>query len=127
MSLNGILEAFHASSASPQQIARQAKWMIGSSGAFASGLWAFSRWGVGSTERCLVYASCLSMVVRIVYAGDHARQYFNKTLPISLTDILPHPAIIAIAAIGAAVVRRLDGFQVLIAIGGFGFITLAAL
>jgi oligosaccharide translocation protein RFT1 len=126
MSLNGILEAFHASSASPQQIARQAKWMIGSSGAFAGGLWV-SRWRVGSTEQCLVYASCLSMVVRIVYAGDHARQYFKKTIPISVKDILPHPTILAIAAVGAAVVRRLDGVQVLVGVAGFGLITLAAL
>jgi oligosaccharide translocation protein RFT1 len=127
MSLNGILEAFHASSASPSQIASQAKWMIGSSGAFAGGLWVLGRWGMGGTEQCLVYASCFSMIVRIVYAGNHARQYFKKTTPISIMDILPHPTIIAIAAVGAAVVRRLDGNQVVLGVGGFGLITLAAL
>jgi len=127
MSLNGILEAFHASSASPAQIARQARWMIGSSGAFAGGLWVLGEARVGSTEQCLVYASCLSMVVRIVYAGNHARQYFKKTLPIPITDVLPHPTILAIAAVGAAVVRRLDGINVLLGVGGFGLIALAAL
>jgi len=127
MSLNGILEAFHASSASPAQIARQAKWMIGSSVSFAGGLWVLSRWGVGSTEQCLVYASCLSMVVRIVYAENHARQYFKETKPISIMEILPAPTIVAIAAVGASVVRRLDGIQVLLGTGGFGMITLAAL
>jgi oligosaccharide translocation protein RFT1 len=127
MSLNGILEAFHASSASPSQIASQAKWMIGSSGAFAGGLWVLGRWGMGGTEQCLVYASCFSMIVRIVYAGNHARQYFKKTIPISIMDILPHPTILAIAAVGGGVVRRLDGIQVLVGVGGFGLITLAAL
>ena len=128
MSLNGILEAFHASSASPEQIARQARWMIGSSGAFASGLWILSGAKLGiSTEQCLVYASCLSMIVRIIYAGHHARQYFKKSIPISITEILPHPTILAIAAAGAAVVRRLDGVKVLLGVAGFGLIILIAL
>jgi hypothetical protein len=82
---------------------------------------------MGGTEQCLVYASCLSMIARIVYAGNHARQYFNKTLPIPIMEILPHPTILAIAAVGAAVVRRLDGIQVLVGVGGFAMITLAAL
>jgi hypothetical protein len=42
-------------------------------------------------------------------------------------DILPHPTILAIAAVGGGVVRRLDGIQVLVGVGGFGLITLAAL
>jgi len=128
MSLNGLLEAFHASSASPGQIAKQARWMIASSGAFAVGLWVLSGAKLGiSTEQCLVYASCLSMIMRIIYAGNHARQYFEKTLPISITEILPHSTILAIAAVGAAVVRRLEGLQVLLGTGGFGLITLIAL
>lgn len=128
MSLNGILEAFHASSASPEQIARQARWMFGSSGAFAGGLWVLTKgdWGY-STEQCLVFASCLSMAVRIFYAGNHAQRYFRKILPISMTEILPHPTILAIAAVGAAVVRRLEGIRVLAGVGVFGFVTLAAL
>lgn len=132
MSLNGILEAFHASSASPGQIAKQARWMIASSVAFAGGLWvlgvAKAQMGMDiSTEQCLVYASSLSMMVRIIYAGNHARQYFEKTFPISFMEVLPHPTILAIAAVGAAVSRRLEGLQVLLGVGGIGLITLIAL
>jgi hypothetical protein len=67
------------------------------------------------------------MVIRILYAGNHARQFFKKTLPISITEVLPHPTILAIAVVGAAVVRRLEGIKVLLGIGGFGVMTLAAL
>lgn len=128
MSLNGILEAFHASSASPAQIAKQARWMIASSVAFAGGLWLLSANTPGgiSTEQCLVYASCISMIVRIVYAGSHAMRFFSKT-PIRITDVLPHPTVMAIAAVGAAVLRRLEGMKVLAGVGVFGITTLAAL
>lgn len=128
MSLNGILEAFHASLASPAQIAKQARWMIASSVAFAGGLWVLSTNTPGgiSTEQCLVYASCISMIVRIVYAGSHAMRYFSKT-PIRITDVLPRPTVLAIAAVGAAVLRRLDGVKVLAGVGFFGILTLAAL
>jgi oligosaccharide translocation protein RFT1 len=130
MSLNGILEAFHASSASPAQIAKQARWMIASSGAFAAGLWVLSgtRPGGISTEQCLVYASCISMIVRIVYAGSHAGRFlFSDKLPIRITEILPHPTILAIAAVGAAVLRSLEGIKILAGVGVFGLIVLAAL
>jgi oligosaccharide translocation protein RFT1 len=132
MSLNGILEAFHASSATPQQIGRQARWMMGSSLAFAGSLWLLARERPGgiSTEQCLVIASCVSMGVRILYAGNHAIRYF-QTSPnghgIKATDILPHPAILAVVAVAAAVLRKLKGIQVLLATGAFGIVTLAIL
>jgi hypothetical protein len=101
--------------------------MIGSSVVFAVGLWGLAREKSGgiSTEQCLVFASCLSMVVRITYAGNHIRAFFDQR--IATSDILPHPLILGIAAVGAAVLRRLEGFRVLIGVGAFGIITLAAL
>lgn len=132
MSLNGILEAFHASSASPAQIGRQARWMMGSSVAFAVSLWSLANLRPGriSTEQCLVLASCASMVVRIIYAGNHALRYFANAPSggsTRLKDILPHPAILAIGAAAATILRRLEGVEVLLATGAFGVVTLAVL
>lgn len=128
LSLNGILEAYHASSATPSQIARQARWMIASSLAFAGGLWAMTRYYIPvgmTTEQYLVVASCLSMIVRIIYAALHARQYGR----ITLRGALPHPATIAVALGGAAVLRAgaLEGKQLIAATAAIGLVTLTTL
>jgi len=97
LSLNGILESFHAASANPEQVARQAKYMIASSGAFALSLLVLTRGAelaalsdikarvtdifgakpslfVYTTEQALIYSSCIAMLVRIAYAFMHARR-----------------------------------------------------
>jgi len=66
------------------------------------------------------------MIVRIVYAGSNAMRYFSKT-PIRITDVLPHPTVMAIAAVGAAGLRGLEGMKILVGVGVFGMMTLAAL
>jgi oligosaccharide translocation protein RFT1 len=88
LSLNGILEAFHASSASPKQIARQARWMIASSAAFVFALWSMIEWsdipalGIHlGKEEALIYASCVTTLVRITYAYWHVRRFFTCLLP----------------------------------------------
>jgi oligosaccharide translocation protein RFT1 len=133
MSLNGILEAFHASSATPAEIGKQARWMMASSVGFAGALWTLSssRPGGITTEQCLVLASCVSMAVRIVYAGGHARRYFasrsDQGTSIKVAEVLPHPATLAITAVAAAVLRRAAGVQIILATGAFGVLTLAVL
>ncbi|KLT41758.1 hypothetical protein CC85DRAFT_296872 [Cutaneotrichosporon oleaginosum] len=109
LSLNGILEAFHAASATPAQVAHQAWAMGASSAAFVLALWRIS--GVVSREEALVYASCVGMGVRIAYAASHAVRYARareresegedegQRLRLRLR-ILPHPAVFA--AVGAA-------------------------
>ena len=130
LSLNGILEAFHASSATPAQISKQARWMMGSSASFAVGLWGLTSYrprGL-TTEQYLVIASCLSMVVRIIYAARHLSRYFYaKATPIRLSEVLPHPIIIAVAMSGAAILRSLRGLQVLGATAVIGLVTLITL
>jgi len=105
---------------------------MGSSVAFAGSLWLLARERPGgiSTEQCLVIASCVSMGVRILYAGNHAIRYFStkpKGAGIKATDILPHPAILAVVAVAATVLRKLEGIQVLLATAAFGIVTLAIL
>jgi oligosaccharide translocation protein RFT1 len=88
LSLNGILEAFHASTATPAEVARQARWMIGGSGVFVLSLGGLTHLPIrlGSvavprptTEQALIYSSCAAMVVRIDYAYNHAVRYARRT------------------------------------------------
>jgi oligosaccharide translocation protein RFT1 len=84
LSLNGILEAFHTSSATPAEIAKQARWMIGSSLAFVAALLLMIRLpkGMMGKEEALLYASCLAMSVRIAYAYLHVRRFFRRPMPV---------------------------------------------
>ncbi len=80
LSLNGILEAFHSSSARPDQVATQARWMIGGSLVFTMILFSLTRLPDGfnwDTEQALIFANCMSMFVRIEYAWRHARIFFD--------------------------------------------------
>lgn len=80
LSMNGILEAFHAASASPQQVKTQAKWMIGSSAVFVASLAVLSAGFSGlQKEQVLIWASCAAMVVRIAYAYLHAKRFLATT------------------------------------------------
>ncbi|KAL1405510.1 Oligosaccharide translocation protein rft1 [Vanrija albida] len=110
LSLNGILEAFHAASATPAQVARQAKVMVASSGVFALSLWALARGTIATvtTEQALIYASCTAMLVRIGYALVHARSVVRQRQPASaflrIGSVLPKwPIRIAVAVLGGVV------------------------
>ena len=91
MSLNGILEAFHTASATPAQVAKQAKFMILSSATFVITLLALVKGRIGTTEQALIYASCAAMVVRIAYAWTHAVRFQAGKL--GMRSVLPDPAI----------------------------------
>lgn len=100
LSLNGILEAFHAASATPAQVALQAKVMIASSGVFALALYLLAqRAGSYTTEQALIYASCVAMAVRVVYAFSHARRVAG-----SLSGILPKMGVVGALAVFGSVV-----------------------
>lgn len=103
LSLNGILESFHTASASPEQVATQAKYMVLSSAAFVGALFLLVKNQVGTTEQALIYASCAAMVVRIAYAWAHARRFHSGRL--SLRDVIPKPLVVAVVAIFGATLR----------------------
>ena len=109
LSLNGILEAFHASSANPEQVAKQARLMIGSSLAFAAGLYGLTHLPKGvelDTERALIYANCVAMVVRIAYAWQHARTFFaGKHGHLSILQVAPRWQMM-LAALASGVLLR---------------------
>lgn len=118
LSLNGILEAFHSSSATSAEVAVQARWMIASFVAFTGVLYSLTHvtadttWKA-STEQSLIFASCAGMVVRILYAYLHARRFFGRegdtkgNGPVfGLKRISPSIAVIGVAALDAAVLRE---------------------
>lgn len=110
LSLNGILEAFHAASASPAQIAQQA-WVMGASSVtFIGALWYLTAGagiaaGAGASytrEQALIYASCASMLVRIAYAGTHAATFARKRG--ERLSALPRLPVLAAVGLAGAVV-----------------------
>lgn len=101
LSLNGILEAFHTASATPAQVATQAKYMVLSSAAFVAALFALVQAHYGTTEQALIYASCAAMVVRIGYAWAHAARLGK----LSVRGVVPKPLVIAVVAVFAVVLR----------------------
>ena len=111
LSLNGLLEAFHASSASPKQVALQARWMLASSTAFVAALFGFRTLVPAvPTEKALILSSCMGMLVRIAYALWHARTFFTDTdasqeTLFRLSQILPSKAV-AMTAGGSGVILR---------------------
>lgn len=103
LSLNGILESFHTASATPAQVAKQAKFMVLSSAAFVAVLFALVRGRMGTTEQALIYASCAAMAVRIGYAWSHAVRFQGGKL--SLRNVIPRPLVVAVVAVFSAVLR----------------------
>lgn len=123
LSLNGILEAFHTASATPAQVATQAKFMVLSSAAFVAALLALVKSRIGTTEQALIYASCAAMAVRIGYAWAHAVRFQEGKL--SLRGVVPKPLVIACVAqfavalrLAAAKAQSLDTLQGLALIVG---------
>ncbi|KAL7422307.1 Oligosaccharide translocation protein rft1 [Cryptotrichosporon argae] len=122
LSLNGILEAVHAATARPADLARQARWMAASSAAFVAALVALTQGtqrtatqshsralpvlGHITTEQALVYASCAAMAVRITYAAAHAHRYLApRGLTLSVRAALPKPPVLAAAAAAGLALR----------------------
>jgi len=141
LSLNGILEAFHAASATPEQIARQARWMIGSSVAFAGGLYTLIRLPEVArlgTERALIYASCLAMLVRIIYAWKHARLVLSgRRGSLSISGVTPEWQVTVPTLISGGLLRVIQrtgrwasswrGWEELVGLGGILGLTVLAI
>ena len=112
LSLNGILEAFHAASATPEQVSLQARWMSGSSVAFALTLFFFTHIPDAvalGTEQSLIYASCLGMMVRIGYAWRHARMNLARRIEKpNFWFVIPRWQVVSAALFGGTALRLLE-------------------
>ena len=116
MCLNGILESFHTATATPAEVALQAKWMLASSATFMASLVLLTKTSLGEElarqisygptvgiEQVLIAASCLSMIVRILYAFLHARKKVGSALGIK--DLVPR-GLVNVVIMAAGVILR---------------------
>jgi hypothetical protein len=72
--LNGILDAFVTSVATPAQLRTQSLWMLIFTGIYAVAAWFFLRvWSLGSVG--LIFANMVNMVLRIVWSWHFIKQY----------------------------------------------------
>ena len=80
LAVNGLLEAFISSVASPKDLDVQNRVMVGSSIAFLAAGWGCLQWreGAGMGARGLVVANAVAMMPRIVWGIRYARAWFRR-------------------------------------------------
>ena len=80
LAVNGLLEAFISSVASPKDLDVQNRVMVGSSIAFIAAGWGCLQWreGAGMGARGLVVANAVAMMPRIVWGIRYARRWFRR-------------------------------------------------
>ncbi|OJA11584.1 hypothetical protein AZE42_01937 [Rhizopogon vesiculosus] len=76
LAINGVLEAFFSSIATPQDLRRQSRWLIGFSIVFILSAIGFYASGFGDVS--LVYANIINLSARIIYAAQYASTFFKK-------------------------------------------------
>lgn len=89
LSLNGILESFFAATSGVRGLGGQSAFLVACSGAFAASLWGLDQLQSHSItpsrlvpwltpETSLVYANCIQMLLRIVFAARHAKRLYGR-------------------------------------------------
>lgn len=89
MAINGILESFVASVATPTDLARQSRAMLLFSLIFLSSSWVFfAKMGMGGEG--LVWANCINMTARIVWSCVFMMRWFAESKGrLDWTDAIP--------------------------------------
>lgn len=90
LSMNGGLEAFHSSTASPDDLREQSWWMFGYSGLYILAAISFHELGLGDAS--LVYANIVNLSARILFTMAFTFRYFRKhtnSAPFGVSDIFP--------------------------------------
>ncbi|KAF5326076.1 hypothetical protein D9611_000906 [Ephemerocybe angulata] len=77
LALNGGLEAFLSSAASPSDLNRQSRWMFGFSVIYVSTAMLFYRLGLGDVS--LIYANTVNLSARIIYCLAFASRFFGAS------------------------------------------------
>ncbi|KDR74152.1 hypothetical protein GALMADRAFT_227845 [Galerina marginata CBS 339.88] len=109
LAVNGGLEAFLSSVASPQELNSQSRWMIGFSLVYIVSAVLFYRTGLGDAS--LVYANIINLSVRIAYALRYTARFFDRSQdrqrpPIfHPRDALPSPVLLGVCALSALAIR----------------------
>lgn len=105
MSLNGMLEAFFAATATPKELARQSRAMVGFSVLFllAAGMFAHV---LDSPEVGLLWANCVNMICRIGFTMGHVRVWFgDRGALLRARDVAPSLTVLISLGVMAVLVR----------------------
>jgi len=104
LAINGGLEAFFASVASPHDLRAQSRWMAVFSVIYLSSALGFYRLGLGDTS--LVYANIINLAARIVYCWFFTKSYFGSrgaSKFLVWKHAVPGRAVLAIAILSRSV------------------------
>ncbi|KAI6150941.1 Rft protein-domain-containing protein [Pisolithus tinctorius] len=105
LSVNGGLEAFHSSTASPEDLREQSWWMFAYSGVYILAATSFYKLGFGDAS--LVYANIINLSARILFTTAFTFRYFTKHLnspPFGVADIFPDWRFLGAVAVSCTVV-----------------------
>ncbi|KAF8154062.1 Rft protein-domain-containing protein [Crassisporium funariophilum] len=122
LALNGGLEAFLSSVATPADLNKQSRWMVGFSVIYIIATIFFYRLGLGDAS--LVYANVLNLTARIIYALQFATTYFaNSGAPdlFGWQNALPSRVFVVVSMIAAVIIqisqKQLQAERIVAALG----------
>lgn len=120
LSLNGILEAFHAATATPKDLANQSRAMALGTVVFAATLFGLTQPETArylqqagvidttiKTETALIYSNATQMLVRILYALRHTQRFFAPIVGITTSKFSPDRRTIALVIASSAVLHSI--------------------
>ena len=126
MAINGILESFVASVATPQDLIQQSRAMLHFSLVFLASSWLFfARMGMGGEG--LVWANCINMTMRIVWSCVFMTRWFSvRNAGLKWINAIPRKGLMLVSFLVGWGMRRVQpaGFKEALASGVFGGITL---
>ncbi|KAI6043107.1 Rft protein-domain-containing protein [Pisolithus marmoratus] len=105
LSVNGGLEAFHSSTASPEDLRKQSWCMFVYSGLYILAATSFYKLGLGDAS--LVYANIINLSARILFTVTFIFHYFKKRTnspPFGVADIFPDWRFLGAVAISYAII-----------------------
>ncbi|KIM40692.1 hypothetical protein M413DRAFT_72866 [Hebeloma cylindrosporum] len=105
LAVNGGLEAFLSSVATPKDLNNQSRWMIGFSAIYIGSAISFYALGLGDAS--LVYANIVNLSARIVYSLRYATNFFNepKATVFRWQDTLPSRTLCVVSGLSAVIIQ----------------------
>ncbi|KAF8966965.1 Rft protein-domain-containing protein [Flammula alnicola] len=106
LAINGGLEAFLSSVATPQDLNQQSRWMIGFSVIYIASAIFLYRAGLGDAS--LVYANIVNLSVRIAYCLHFVTRFFSRSKPsqrFRWQDSLPSWGLCVVTALSFLLLR----------------------
>jgi len=106
LAVNGALEAFVSSVATPKDLNTQSRWMAGFSTIYISA--AIALYAMGFGDRSLVYANIINLSARIFYCLHFISYYFRSRRAGDLflwKDLTPSPRLILLSVLSTFVIQ----------------------